>query len=62
MLGGGLALYAMDETGNSHLVGAVGVSGDSSCADHHIAWKIRDIVGLDNVSGGVSATGDDNIV
>jgi uncharacterized protein GlcG (DUF336 family) len=58
VFGGGLPLYTADGT----LVGAVGVSGDSSCADHNIAWKVRDGVGLDNVPAGVSATGDDNIV
>src|SRR3989454_4032425 len=35
--GGGLALYA---TGQK-LVGGVGVSGDTSCADHNIAWRVR---------------------
>lgn len=58
VFGGGLALY--DEEGV--LVGAVGVSGDSSCADHNIAWKLRDKLGLDYVPAGVSPTNDDNIV
>jgi len=58
VFGGGLALY--DTTGN--IVGGIGVSGDSSCADHIIAWKLRHDLNLDNVPGGVSATGDDNIV
>jgi uncharacterized protein GlcG (DUF336 family) len=58
VFGGGLALYAEDGT----IVGGIGVSGDSSCADHNIAWKTRDILGLDNIPGGVSPTGDDNIV
>ncbi len=58
VFGGGLALYTADGT----LVGAVGVSGDSSCADHNIAWKVRDALALDNIPGGVSATADDNIV
>jgi uncharacterized protein GlcG (DUF336 family) len=58
VFGGGLALY--DEGGK--LVGAIGVSGDSSCADHIIAWKVRDALGLDHVPAGVSPTGDDNIV
>ena len=58
VFGGGLALYTADGT----LVGAVGVSGDSSCADHNIAWKLRDGLALDNVPAGVSATLDDNIV
>jgi len=58
VFGGGLALY--DRDGN--LLGAVGVSGDSSCADHNIAWKLRDKLKLDNLPEGVSPTGDDNIV
>jgi uncharacterized protein GlcG (DUF336 family) len=60
VFGGGLALY-----NSAHqLVGAVGVSGDSSCADHNIAWRTRHTLNLDFVPGGVS--GDparpDNIV
>ncbi len=58
VFGGGLPLY--DSSGN--LVGAIGVSGDSSCADHNIAWKLRDALNLDYVPAGVSPTGDDNIV
>ncbi len=58
VFGGGLALY--DSTGA--IVGAIGVSGDSSCADHNIAWKLRHALALDYVPGGVSPTGDDNIV
>lgn len=58
VFGGGLALY----DGQGNIIGAVGVSGDTSCADHNIAWKVRDFLGLDYVPGGVSATGDDNII
>ena len=58
VFGGGLALYSADGT----LVGAIGVSGDTSGTDHIIAWKIRHALNLDNVPGGVSPTGDDNIV
>lgn len=58
VFGGGLALY--DETGE--LLGALGVSGDSSCADHNIAWKVRHALKLDYLPGGLSPTGDDNIV
>jgi uncharacterized protein GlcG (DUF336 family) len=60
VFGGGLALY-----NSSHvLIGAVGVSGDSSCADHNIAWRTRHRLVLDYVPGGVSgdATRPDNIV
>jgi uncharacterized protein GlcG (DUF336 family) len=58
VFGGGLALY----DGDQDVVGALGVSGDTSCTDHIIAWKVRDRVMLDNVPGGVSPTGDDNII
>jgi uncharacterized protein GlcG (DUF336 family) len=60
VFGGGLALYNSGGT----LVGAVGVSGDSSCADHNIAWRVRSTLNLDFVPGGVSgdASRPDNIV
>ncbi len=58
VFGGGLALY--DSNGN--ILGALGVSGDTSCTDHIVAWKVRDALGLDHVPAGVSATGDDNII
>ncbi len=64
VFGGGLALYASDGHGHTTLVGAIGVSGDSSCADHNIAWKTRHALSLDFVPGGVSgqAGRPDNIV
>jgi uncharacterized protein GlcG (DUF336 family) len=37
VFGGGLALY----NAQGVLLGALGVSGDSSCADHNIAWRTR---------------------
>lgn len=49
IFGGGLALY--NEKGA--LVGGLGVSGDSSCADHNIAWKTRRGLKLDKIPGGV---------
>lgn len=58
VFGGGLALY--DLTGK--IVGAVGVSGDSSCADHNIAWKTRKNLALDYVPAGVSPAGNDGII
>ena len=60
VFGGGLALY----TDGGKLVGGVGVSGDSSCADHNIAWRVRNGLGLDHVPAGVSPDGTrkDNIV
>ena len=39
-----------------------GVSGDSSPADHNIAWRTRAILELDYVPAGVSSRGDDNII
>jgi uncharacterized protein GlcG (DUF336 family) len=60
VFGGGLALY----NANHVLVGAVGVSGDSSCADHNIAWRTRHTLNLDHVPAGVStdASRPDNII
>ncbi|MCO7223307.1 heme-binding protein [Pleionea sp. CnH1-48] len=58
VFGGGLALY--NKKGD--IIGALGVSGDTSCADHNIAWKTRDALKLDYVPAGVSATNDDNII
>lgn len=59
VFGGGLALY--NEEGV--LVGALGVSGDTSCADHNIAWRVRDALVLDFVPGGVAQGGaSDNII
>jgi uncharacterized protein GlcG (DUF336 family) len=59
VFGGGLALY--DATGA--VIGAIGVSGDSSCADHVIAWRVRHALVLDYIPGGVDpASGTDNIV
>jgi uncharacterized protein GlcG (DUF336 family) len=57
VFGGGLALY--DKTGKR--VGALGVSGDTSCADHNIAWKLRHALNLDFVPNGVSAAKNDGI-
>ncbi|MCQ8129728.1 GlcG/HbpS family heme-binding protein [Methylomonas rivi] len=58
VFGGGLALY----DGSGKLLGALGVSGDSSCADHNIAWRTRSALGLDHVPGGVGPGGTDGIV
>ncbi|NOT11478.1 MAG: heme-binding protein [Methylococcaceae bacterium] len=58
VFGGGLALY--DNTGK--IVGAIGVSGDSSCADHNIAWRTRESLNFDHVPSGISANADDNII
>jgi uncharacterized protein GlcG (DUF336 family) len=61
VFGGGLALYDRD----GKLVGAIGVSGDTSCTDHIVAWKVRHALNLDNVPAGVApgaANGTDNII
>ena len=59
VFGGGLALYNAD----GKLLGAIGVSGDSSCADHNIAWKVRHALNLDNVPAGIHPDDrNDNIV
>jgi uncharacterized protein GlcG (DUF336 family) len=46
VFGGGVPLYA--EGGK--LVGGVGVSGDTSCADHNIGWRVRHHLALDYVA------------
>lgn len=60
VFGGGLALY----NAKKELIGGIGVSGDSSCADHNIAWRTRHGLLLDYVPAGVSGdvTRPDNIV
>jgi uncharacterized protein GlcG (DUF336 family) len=58
VFGGGLALYT--QTGS--IVGGLGVSGDTSCADHIIAWKVRHALNLDNVPAGVAGPDKDNII
>ncbi len=52
VFGGGLGLY----NSAGVLVGGIGVSGDTSCADHNIAWRTRAALSLDYVPGGVGAT------
>jgi hypothetical protein len=56
VFGGGLALY----DGSGNLVGALGVSGDTSCTDHVIAWRLRHALNLDNVPAGVADGGADD--
>jgi uncharacterized protein GlcG (DUF336 family) len=45
--GGGVPLY----NASGSIVGGLGVSGDTACADHEIAKRVRDLAGL-NPSGG----------
>lgn len=58
VFGGGLGLY----NAQGKIVGGVGVSGDTSCADHNIAWRLRKLLALDFVTKGVSATSNDQII
>lgn len=60
VFGGGLALY----NAQGQLIGGLGVSGDSSCADHNIAWRTRNALKLDYVPAGVGPdpSRPDNIV
>lgn len=59
VFGGGLALY----DANGTLIGAVGLSGDTSCADHNLAWRVRDGLALNFAAGlGVDAAGTDDII
>lgn len=48
VFGGGVALY----NASGVKVGAIGVSGDTSCTDHAFAWKVRETLGLDTGSPG----------
>lgn len=44
--GGGVPLYK-----DGKIIGGLGISGDTACADHEIAKRVRDLAGL-NPSGG----------
>jgi len=58
VFGGGLAIYGAGGT----LLGGLGVSGDSSCTDHIIAWKLRALLHLNFVPGGFGGAVDaDNL-
>jgi uncharacterized protein GlcG (DUF336 family) len=62
VFGGGLGLYAPGKV----LIGGIGVSGDTSCTDHDIAWRVRHALGLDRLAGVGGVSGDtarpDNII
>lgn len=63
VFGGGLALYNSSKI----KVGAIGVSGDTSCTDHVVAWKVREAVAsgafhVANLPGGVSSAGNDALI
>jgi uncharacterized protein GlcG (DUF336 family) len=48
--GGGLALYA-----GTDAIGGLGLSGDTACADHSTAWRLRILLGM------APSSGDDRI-
>jgi len=54
--GGGVALYS-----GGDVIGGLGLSGDSACADHVIAYRMRRNAGLDGIPAGVGFNGTDNI-
>ena len=56
VFGGGLALYGPGRV----VMGGVGLSGDTSCADHNIAWRVRNLLGLDHIVGVGGVSGDPN--
>jgi uncharacterized protein GlcG (DUF336 family) len=47
--GGGVPIYS-----GGKIIGGLGVSGDTSCADHEIAKRVRNLAGL-NPAGGMLA-------
>jgi uncharacterized protein GlcG (DUF336 family) len=55
--GGGVALYS-----GGQVIGGLGVSGDSSCADHAVAFRMRKLAKLDAVPSGVAPDNTDNII
>ncbi len=63
VFGGGLGLFAA----GGRKVGGVGVSGDTSCTDHMVAWRVRHTLKLDHlgtlgVVPGADAQHPDNII
>jgi len=61
VFGGGLGAYQ-----GGARVGGVGVSGDTSCTDHMVAWRLRRRLGLDQFGTVTGVSGDpkhpDNII
>lgn len=62
-LGGGLTLYNK----NRKKVGAIGVSGDTSCSAHVVAWKVRELLAngaysVANIPWGPSAAMNDAMI
>jgi uncharacterized protein GlcG (DUF336 family) len=61
VFGGGFAAYK-----GGVRVGGIGVSGDTSCTDHMVGWRVRHRLGLDQFAGVAGVSGDparpDNII
>lgn len=57
VFGGGLALY-----NDAGIVGGLGLSGDTSCGDHNVAWRVRNKLGLDKVKAGPAGLKNDGII
>jgi len=58
VFGGGLPLY----TSFGQLIGGLGISGETSCSDHIIAWKLRYALNLDNVPAAPAGNARDNMI
>src|SRR5258708_6594694 len=56
VFGGGLAVFGAGKK----MLGGLGVSGDTSCADHSIAWLIRKNLNLDHLAGVGGVSGDND--
>jgi uncharacterized protein GlcG (DUF336 family) len=54
--GGGVPLYQ-----NGKVIGGLGLSGDTACADHVIAYRMRRLANLDGVPKGVGPGNTDNV-
>lgn len=55
--GGGVALYS-----EKQVIGGLGVSGDNACTDHAVVYKMRALLKLDTIPGGVAPDKTDNII
>lgn len=58
VFGGGVGLY-IKVGSTDRVVGGLGVSGDTSCADHMIAWRLRNNLGLDHLGSSVNGVSGD---
>lgn len=55
--GGGVPLYL-----DGKVIGGLGLSGNTACADHVVAYRMRRAAGLDKGLTGVAPGGTDNII